>query len=426
VSVEFFGADTGVTLTCEIALSLPGGVYGRWGRSLWGRATWGPGTVYTDLSTRIRAFGTGRKFDRKLSAWSTGRGWVLLDNRDGELSPENLAGTYTSGGVTLIRPGRRIRLRAAYGGATFGLICGVIDDWQEEIISAGPSMGDAAVRIPIVDDWAELAAVDGEAQASAGAGELFGARVHRILDGASWRGPRAVDVGSVTMQATTLAKSPVQELALTAFSEGGGLVWPDADGVMLAADRYARTSWPRSTIVQATFGDQDPSHLPYSNPRPTYDRALILNRAAYTRIGGVQQVAQDDASRAVYRLKSDVRADLICETDAQVLEVAQWAVATGRQPRRRIERITVYPRVRPADLWPVVLGARHLDLWRTVHHPPGGYTSDVYGHVSGISHTVMPGGQWTSDFDLWSADPYYAFSGSRWGRATWGQSKWFI
>lgn len=424
MSIDFFGGADGVTVTCEIALSTAGGRYALWGASLWGRGIWGPGVVYQDLSDRIRGFGTSRKFDRTLDRWQSGTGWVLLDNRDGNLSPSNLSGTYVVAGASTIRPAIPIRLRVGYGGVTYGLIAGVVDDWQEEYIAAGPAAGDAAVRVSLVDDWAELT-IDGQEVASVGAGESFGVRVHRILDAADHKGPRAIDPGEITCLATTLETTPVTELNLVAESEGGA-IWPDANGVMRASGRYALINDPRSRTVQATFGDVDPTHLSYRDPKPTYDRTLICNQAVYTRVGGSPQQADDEASRSVYRLRRRTRTNLVCETDLQVAGLAQWHVAVFRQPRRRIEEITVDPRKDPSALWPVVCGLAERDLVRVIHHPPGGHTDDVYCHVSGISHNVQPGGQWETTYSLWSAEPYVTYATSRWGTAIWGRDKWFI
>jgi len=424
MTVDFFDGVDGVTVTAEAAFVLPGSGYASWGSSLWGRSAWGPGVTYQDLSSRLRGFGTKRSFDQTLDRWQSGSGWALLDNRDGDLSPSNPAGAYVVSSASTILPGRRFRLRAHYGGVTYGLISGVIDNWQEEIISAGPGTGDATVRVSIVDDWAELAAVDGLEVAPEGAGDTFGSRVDRILLAAGFRGARSLDPGEATMQATTLSSGPVAELEATALAEGG-TIWPDADGVLQASGRYGLVDSPRSREVQATFGDLDPAHLPYSDPQPAYDRRLLCNVAVYTRTGGTPQTADDDASRARYGLKRAVESALICESDGQALALAQWKVARFREPRRRIDRITVSPRSRPAELWPVVLAARERDLWRVVHHPPGGYTDDVYCHIVGTEHTVQPGGEWTVTVDLWSAEPYLTYSTSRWGVALWGRSKWF-
>ena len=426
MTVDFFDGADGVTVTCEIALSSPGGTYALWDNALWDRGKWGPGVVYQDLSTRIREFGSSRKFNRTLDRWQSGTGWVLLDNRDGDLSPTNLGGAYVVGGVTTIRPGIPIRLSVGYGGKTYRMITGVVDDWQEEIISAGPYQGDAAVRVSIVDGWADLSDIDGmEVDPPVGGGELFGPRIHRILDAAGHTGARAIDEGEVTMAATDLSDSPVTEMVKTAESEGG-MVWPDAEGTIRGAGRYALVEDPRSRIIQATFGDLDPTHLPYVDPKPTYDRELIRNRAVYTRTGGVTQIAADESSRAVYGLRRETKTNLLCSTDTQVMSLAEWTIARFHQPRRRVEEITVYPRADPLVLWPVVCALMERDLVRVIHHPPGGYTDDVYCHVAGIEHTVRTGGDWRTVYQLWSAEPYYSFSGSRWDVATWDNARWFI
>ena len=413
----------GVTLTAEVAISAAGTSYGLWGSGRWGEFIWGPATVWEDLSTRLRKFSTNRAFQRDLQVWRTGVGSIVLDNRDGNLSPDKLDGTYAVGGITMIRPSRPVRLRASYGGITYGLIRGRCADWEEDWTDAPIGAGDATVTIGIEDDWAALA-VDGEEQSAVGTGDVFGVRMHRILDAIGHRGERSIDEGSVTMQATTLASQPVQELTITAESEGGA-VWVDADGVLRAARRYALIEELRSNSTQATFGDDIAGgELPYSNPRQSFDRSLLCNYASYKRLGGAAQVASDPVSISVHTMKKRTRTDLVCETDAQALSLAQWRVAQYKNPERRITRITVYPQRDPDVLFPAVLGLRERDLVLVKRRPAGGHTISRYCHVSGIHHSWGARQSWRTDIDLWSATPYIALRDSRWGVGRWGEFVW--
>lgn len=411
----------GVTLTFEVAMSTGAGGYGLWGSGRWGEFRWGPGTVWTDLSTRVRSASVDRSFSRELESWRTGTATVVTDNRDGNLSPDNLTGTYAVSGVTQIRPARPSRLRAGYAGVTYGLVRGSAADLEERRTRAPAGAGDASVAWRLEDAWADLA-TDGAATTPAGAGELSGARMSRILGSIGYTGDLALDAGVTTLQATDLARGVQSEIDLTVRSEGGA-AWIDRDGVLRFDGRYALAEKTRSNTVQATFGDGGGSEIPYRDAQTSYDRSQVVNVATYTRVGGTPQTAADSVSRAVYGMRRDTRTGLLCETDGQVLSLARWRIARSSAPEKRFTKIVVHPRRNPAVMFPIVLGLEVRDLVRVISRPPGGYTMTRDCHIAGIHHQITPK-NWTTTLDLWSASPYAAITTSRWGVGKWGEFRW--
>jgi hypothetical protein len=415
----------GVTLTAEWALSAATGTYGAWDSAVWDTSTWGPDVLWTDVSRYLRGPGgavsisSQRGFSRGLQGWDVGRASVRLGNRDRRFSPSNLSGPYVSAGVTGVRPWRPFRLSATYGGTRYPMYTGYGTDVQETWL---PGMADAYVTVPCEDEWARLGAVDGFAQSPVGAGEMSGPRVHRILDAAGYTGMRAIDIGQVTMQATDLSDSIVQALNVTADSEGGA-VFIDADGTVIYERQSALVDNMRSNTVQATFGGGSGPELPCWDIAVAYNGDLVRNIASYTRIGGTAQTFADNTSRALYGDRRDSRPDLICETDAQALALAQWRVVQYAQPELRVTQIVVKPRTAPATLFPQVLGRRVRDLIQVVVRPLGGGTIVQNCHIAGIAHAIT-GDDWVTTFALWSATAYQAVG--RWDSATWDSSTFFI
>jgi hypothetical protein len=294
-----------------------------------------------------------------------------------------------------------------------------VDGWAD-------GHADAAVTVPCVDELAALADVDGLEQLPVGAGETSGARIHRILDNAAYTGPRAIDPGRITVQATTLAQNAVSELKVTADSEGGAL-FVDADGTVVFEDQYALMENIRSNTIQATFGDGSGSELPCRDVTPVYAGDQIRNVFAYARVGGTAQVALDPTSVALYKYKQYSRSDLICETDAQALALATFHLQQHKDPARHISAIEITPRRDPTNLFPKVLGLRVRDLVRVVARPIGGVTVTRDCHIAGIHHEIT-GDQWTTRLDLWDATIYQLYADARWGVGTWGGAKtsWFF
>jgi hypothetical protein len=449
VTVTWFDQD--LTLTLEVGLSGSTGTYGIWDVALFDTATWGPDVVWTDISAYVRHRGgveTRRRFARDVAAWDAGTMSVVLDNRDGRFSPANMSGPYvvgdaegllddngdpilddngdpildeSSGGITEIRPWRPVRLRATHNAVTYDVFRGYVLAWVEGYVD-GPGGGDAICTIRCVDELARLSLFDGLEQTEQGAGEVSGLRVHRILDNAGHSGERNVDIGRVTMQATTLAQNAVADLKLVADSEGGAL-FIDADGTVVFEHQYALLENTRSNTVQATFGD-DAGELDYHDIQVAYDGDLLTNIASFARVGGTAQTSADNTSRALYGDSRFARSDLVCESDAQVLGLAEFYVQRYKDPEFRVTQISVKPRKDPDGLWPQVLGRQVRDLVRVSRRPAGGHTITRDCFIAGISHRFT-GDDWSTTFDLWSATPYTEFTTSLWDTATFDSAVFF-
>lgn len=409
----------GVTVIVEIALSASTGTSGVWDASQWDSATWGPDEVWSDVSAYVRSFSTSRRFAREVQAWEAGGATLTLDNRDARFSMDNVSGPYATGGISGVRPWRPVRIRAVESGVTYPIYRGYAKDFVESYAQPAPAgRGDAIVTVPCADEWARLSAYDGPALSPVGAGDTFGARVHRWLNTAGYTGARVVDVGTATMQATTLANSAVSGLRLTADSEGGA-VWVGPEGEIHGARRYALVEESRSITSQVTFGDGG-GEVPYTDIQLSAPGDQITNIASYTRVGGAVQTSADAASRALYGDRAETRTDLVCETDVQAATLAAWKVGRFRTPERRVTSVTIAAR-RSDVPWSVALGLRERDLVTVVRRAPGGLTITQYCHVSGTKHRVSKRpSRWETTFELASATPYRAFASSKWDTAVWG------
>jgi hypothetical protein len=357
----------GITLTVEAALSTAIGTYGIWGTGLWDTATWGPDETWVDISQWVRKITVDRHFSREMQVWESGAANLELDNRDGRFSPANLTGPYAVGGITGIRPWRPIRVRATWNGVVYDVYRGYALDWVDAYDPEGPDVG-VVCTVPCADEWGSLARFKGLAMTPVGAGETSGARVHRILN------------------------------------------------------NYALIENPRSNTVQATFGD-GVDELPISDAVPSYAGDLLVNIAAFQRVGGTVQTKTNETSRALYEDARESRTDLICETDVQAANLADFYVQRFGQPEQRISQIEITPWSSPARLWPQVLGREVRDLIRVNRRPPGGYQIIGDAHISGIAHEITDE-NWITKFSLWSASVYQGVG--RFDIGLWDSAKWFF
>lgn len=442
MSQVLFAGDPGcvaeISLTVEIALTSATGACAIWDASLWDTGLWGPDVTWVDVSAYVRSFSTKRSFSTDLRTWSSGTVAVVLNNMDGRFSPDNLAGPYVAAGVTGIRPGRPVRITMTYLGVTYPVFRGVVRSWDEASNLVMPRLGDAVMTVTGNDEWSSLAKVSGTAVAAAGAGETFAARISRILNAAGNTSSRDLDAGSITFQDTDLSDAPITELGVVGASEGGH-IWVDADGTIIGRRRYSLVEDYRSVTVQATFGDQ-PGEIMWDEDGlavAPFDDDMIINRAVYTRVGGTPQIYGDVVSQALYGICEDTASNkdaLICQSDSDVLTLAQWAVALGKSPEGRVTSIRFRPRCDPAVLYPLMLGLKILDLVQVNIRPPSA-TNHVMSRncfISGISHTVDRG-DWVVVFELSPATTYKLFADSRFDFGLWGSSDtdpdaalWFI
>lgn len=457
VSVEILtnGCSTGATLEVEIGLATSTGIAGLWDVALWDADFWGPDVVWTSVSDWVQGVTSTRKFSRGQKVWSSGTITVTLNNASGRFSVDNLdpLAPYVVAGVSSIRPGVPIRCSITYSGVTYPLFYGYVVSWGEVTTGKGPRTGGAYVEVSGTDEWGRLAKAKGFAVSpSVGASDTYGARVVRILNAAGFTGSINADVGYTTFQATDLSAERVTELNEVARAEGGA-IWAEADGSIIARDRYSLVENIRSVEPQAVFGDGDTDtqvcwlNAPWSPPdgdgevpwasvqmTPLTDE-MIINHTVYKRVGGTEQQYVDPISVALYGDRTDKPSDFLSETDAQVAALAEWIVLVNKYPEARVVNIAFVVGCNTVELLPLLLGLKIQDLVLFKLRPPSDYTThemERYCHIHGITIAIGSNDMAVS-FDLESATAYREYALSRWDIGTWGASdvdttgaRWFV
>lgn len=215
----------------------------------------GASDIWTDVTPYVRSWSVKRGAsdgDSPTLRYNPGTASIEFNDGFRMFDPENLAGPFVSAGVTQVEAMRRVRIRAVYGGITYAIFYGYADDWVPSY--QGNSW--TYTTLPATDGSVLLSGVDRAALASpVGASEYSGDRVTRILNAAGWPATdRVIDGGDTTLQATTMAGTPLAELQLVQDTEQGEF-YIDAQGRAVFRERRATLSNDRSTDVQARFGD---------------------------------------------------------------------------------------------------------------------------------------------------------------------------
>lgn len=394
------GPGSAVTNPFIIGSSLIGGTDVITGGDLIiGQGTW------REIGDRALVISTRSGRQRRLEEYRASTLVTELDNTDGALDPAWTAGPYTDSGATRLNPNVGVKAIATWLGVDYPLYYGYADGWRQvRSYPEGGTMGLAAT-----DAFKIFNRIKKVGNSAVGAGELTGARLHRILDAAGWPiGLRDIAVGIFTHQATTLTGPIASQLRLEADSARGDL-FVAPDGRVTFIDRMSWYSSSRALTVQWTIGDGATEISP-AGFEETRDAELVYNDVNVSRVGGATITRQDPAVTAYpYLWSSYNRTDLTLADDGQVGTYAETVLRTSKNGLSRVDYITLEPDGYDT-LWPVVLGARFGDrLAVNLTHPYTGirFTGDYF--LEGVDHdipTVESGGKWVTKFYVSDASAY--------------------
>lgn len=380
--------------------------------------TWTDVTDWVMGETRLSFNRGSNGTDGPWLRYQMGSASFSLDNRDGDFDAIVAAGgsTYgnsTYGGSTYgppepgsveftsFKPGTPCRITATLDGVTETIWLGRVDRWQPRYTADL----DAWVEVNAVDGVSDLRAADLPMLATpVGGGDTTAERIDRILDSVNWP-PELRDLDRTarnTMQATTLAQPAWQQILLTADSDAG-FVWVDRSGRVVFRNRNALSVAP-NLVLDMTSG----AGVKFSAFEPSLDRDRIINVAKIGRKDGVEQQVLHTASMAEFGARTYDRTDLICETDAQAQEVAQWVILTSASLRYRIDGVTIQPLpTDPNDEWWQLLRLEFGDRVRVIQRTVAGAEFAVDGYVRSVQWDVHPAlGEFTLSVGLQSAMDY--------------------
>jgi hypothetical protein len=329
-----------------------------------------------------------------------------------------------------VKPMRRVRVQGEWADATYPRFYGYIEDIEQDW-QRGEFRGQAHVRASDGLLLLSMRKISGTF-----AQQRSDVRVGALLDAAGWAVETSVWVldSSLLGSTTVLGPSGDRDLAEGA-SQVQGVTYDDEDLLsaiqdtvdaenglfFMAADGLA-TFRGRNTInvapfnqVQGTFGDDQSAasaELPYRRVRMMDDETRIWNEIRFTRVGGVEQVAEDATSQADYFERTYKRDGLLITTDSETLDAANYWLAKYKAPDQRIAGLDLEPQ---ADdrLWPVALATEIGALERVRRRPvvdgaPGALIERTLA-VGRIEERFradgsLPGGFWEASLGLIPSD----------------------
>lgn len=280
-----------------------------------------------------------------------------------------------------IKPMRRVRCRAIYGGVLYPQIYAFLDDPVQEY----PGYADAVVHLSATDAFKILSnkLVSGDFPA-----QRSDLRFAAILDAIGWPAAlRSLAVGVSLLDPITLDRvSALEHLQQVAESESGRL-FVDTSGRIKFIDRHA----PYLTTSQATFGEQE---INYVDVTFAGGDALIYNEILVQRAadGAELRSAVDAASQLDYFARSLSHTGMLFNHDNEGTDKANFELSIYKDFRPRIDGMILDGSYQPALIWPQALGRELGDRLTVRKRPPGGGSLiEQESFVEGIEHSIGVG-----------------------------------
>jgi hypothetical protein len=344
-----------------------------------------PGDV-VDVSDIALQVSIRRGRNRILNRFEAGLATVVLEDNNGDWSPQNLSSPYAG----KLLPLRKIRIYADYddGGGTdrYYLYSGYITAYNS---TYGLGIDETSrVTLQCVDGFRLLNNIGISTVPGTSSPQLSGARVNALLDVVSWpSSQRDIDAGTSTLIADpgTSDRDLLSALQLVEVSEFGGF-FIDAEGNATFLSR--ETVSEKADETPTVFAD-DGSGITYNQIEFANDDTLLVNDVTVTRLNGTPQNVFDQPSIDTFFLHSGQRQGILVQTDAEALDQARTLLVARKNTTDRIDSMTINLLDSSAPTKIVAgLALEIFDLVNVTKTVPGGSTITKELFVQGVQHDI--------------------------------------
>lgn len=341
----------------------------------------GTASQVVDLTSQTVSINIQRGRDLTQDRFNPGQCTVRVLDVQGNWNPQNVSSPYYG----LLQPLRKMIITANYAGTTYPLFAGYTLAYNYTY----PKSEELGYVDIVCTDAFTLFNKSAVTTITGGtAGQTTGARITSILDQIDFPGSqRQIDTGTITVQADPgTLRSVLQALQDVEFTEYGA-VYVDATGDIVFRERTdlitALAATP--TVFNQTTG------IPYAGLKFQFDDKLIFNVANFTRVGGTMQTAIDQSSIDTYFPHAITKDQLLHQTDAATLELAQTYVANRSTTDIRIDSMTLdLTTPNYAAGIQAALGLDFLSPVTITNEQPGGSTITKTLQVFGVKHQITP------------------------------------
>ena len=344
-----------------------------------------PGALTVDVSDQVNKVTIRRGYNLLQEQFQAGTATVRILDQNGDWNPTNPSSPYFGKLVPL----RKVRISADENNLFSGYTTAYNYTWDKE-----QNIG--YVDIELSDAFRLLNMANLTTVASATAGQTTGTRITAILNQIGFpTSMRDIDAGSTTVQADPgTSRTSLQAIQNMEFSEQGGFyIEPSGNARFIS-----RSAIQAKSGVNPTFFSNDGTGIDYRNIVTALDDKLIINTTSISRAGGTAQTSSNTASQIKYFPHSYTATDLLVQTDAQALDIAQAYTATRAETTLRVDALTLD--LNTADYAAGTTAALTLDFFDTIRVKNVGQDGTVIDKTlqcMGVTHEITPA-TWNTTF----------------------------
>jgi len=283
------------------------------------------GDVYVDITSKVREVSTRRGRSRVLEKFTAGIATVVVDNRDRTFDPTYASSPYFGS----IVPRKQIRITRD----GFPVFTGLVEGWEFDFSLDG----DATATVRAVDGFAAISQAD--MTAGTAVGTTAGARIGAALNDAGWpTTQRSISTGLATLDSDVIAAN----VNVTAYI---GKVEASEQGAFFFDKSNLATFLSRAQVQDPTSGNvafgTDVPFVDFQAASLTDEmrNSVSVADAAGKVVAGTATAS--DATSITNYGQFDYGLDTVLSDNVQAQQIADYLVAQYKDPRFRIDGMTV-------------------------------------------------------------------------------------
>lgn len=337
----------------------------------------------TDVTTDVQSITINRGRSKDLESFFTGSCTVRLLNNERKYENTNTSSPYYPG----IEPLIQINVDATTdGGSTYeDLFVGFVND----INLSYPDQSNSFADFVASDAFMKIANTEivNQALSSTDSGTM----IENLLDSADVKfsaGSRDIETGVSTMQSFSDISGNTLSILQQIEQSENGLLFMSKSGNLTFRSRH--TTFPSS--AEAIFSD-DGSDIPYLSVDYLNDDNEIYNVINLTRNGGTTQSVEDTASQGKYLVRTLSRDQLFNNTDAEVLDAANFLLGKFSSALIRFDNLVVDLKEATTSNQNAIMAREVGDIVQVELTPPGtGSPSQLSSLeiIDTISYSITP------------------------------------
>jgi len=356
------------------------------------------GSAYADVTTTdLRSVDLMRGRTRADQRISAGTMTIVLDNRSGNYDPDNLSGTWVSGGVSLLRAGLRARLVATWSSTAYVLFDGYLEtpdadvnfDSFSTMIFTDAIASFAKVTIPALNDYYYN-------------GETTTTRMGRLLNYASWPSGSSWRslTGSVTLQATAQGANMMDMVEQCVQAESGAF-YVSRSGVATFLNLQHKFSRPTMLLLDDSPSD---TTIEYYNLKTTAGTLQLVNDATVNRGKLKQKTARYAPSVTKYGQVRKVAVDAPILVDNVASKLALYLARKDGNPSTTVSQVS-FTALALDVLYPDFLSIELMDQLTVNRVTVDGRSLSMNLVLEGVHHVITPD-NWDVTYYTSPMNPY--------------------